>query len=103
MELAAPRTTIAERSVGGLGPTVTLRRPGSNSEISSRAVEAKKVGAVTALPARTTRPVERCGLGTDDLVHRHWRGGRGIAVHPVGSVHYAYYGVAHRGVQEVGL
>ncbi|AVH60753.1 hypothetical protein C4B68_38980 [Streptomyces dengpaensis] len=94
---------IAERSVGGLGPAVSLRRPGNNSEISAQAVEAENVGAVMALPARDTRPLEERGLGTDDLVHRHWRGGRGIAAHPVGGLSHVHYGVAHCGVQRVGL
>jgi hypothetical protein len=103
MELAAPRMTIAERSVGGLGPTVALRRPSSDSEIPPWTVEARRVGVVMALTARTTRPVQGRGLGTDELVHRHWRGGRDIAVHPVGSVHDEYYGVAHGGVQGAAL
>jgi salicylate hydroxylase len=103
IELAAPRMTIAERSVGGLGPTVALRRPNSDSEIPSRTVEAKRVGVVMALTARPARAVQGRGPGPDELVHRHWRGGRDIAVHPVSSVHDEYYGVAHGGVQGVAL
>jgi hypothetical protein len=66
-------------------------------------VEEQKAGAVVALPARETRPVRECGPGAGELVGRHRHGGGGITAHPVGSVSGERCGVAHRGVQGVGL
>ncbi|MGW5277765.1 hypothetical protein ACWEQP_35725 [Streptomyces sp. NPDC004044] len=103
MELVAPRVTVAGGGLGELGPAVTLQGPGISADIFAQAVETKQLGVVLALPARETRPVEERSSGTDELVHRHWRGGGGLTTHPVGSLPHEHRDVAHRGVQGVGL
>ncbi|MER5689972.1 hypothetical protein [Streptomyces sp. NPDC002205] len=103
MELVAPRVTVAGGGLGGRGPAVFLQRSGISADSSAQAVEAKQAGVVRALPDRETRPVEERSSGTDELIHRHWRGGGGLATHPVGNRSHEHCDVAHRGVQGVGL
>lgn len=101
MGLVAPRVTVAGGGLGELGPAVSLQMPGISAGIAAQVVEAKQFGVVIALSAGETRPVEERSSGTDELVHQHWRGGGGLATHPVGS--HEHSDMAHRGAQGVVL
>lgn len=103
MGLVAPRVTVAGGGLGELGPAVSLQRPGISAGISAQVVEAKQSGVVMALPAGETRPVEERSSGTDEPIHQHWRGGVGLAAHPVGGLSHEHSDMAHRGAQGVVL
>ncbi|MQA15867.1 MAG: NAD(P)-binding protein [Pseudonocardiaceae bacterium] len=112
MSETSRRVAIVGAGIGGLTLAIALRDRGVPVEVFEQASELREVGAAVALAANGTRLLERLGLGDElaavsteptELIYRHWRDGRRIAAHPVGSPYRDRFGAPFYGLHRVEL
>lgn len=98
--------------IGGLTLGLALRARGLDARIYERAVELREVGAAVALAANGSRVLTGLGLGDElaalsevpsELIFRHWRDGRVLAAHPVGSEYLERFGGPFWGMHRADL
>ena len=109
---AGPRIAVIGAGIGGLTLGLALRARGLDARIYERAGELREVGAAVALAANGSRVLTDLGLGDElaavsevpgELIFRHWRDGRVLARHPVGSEYLERFGGAFWGMHRADL
>jgi salicylate hydroxylase len=101
MTVGEPRVAIVGAGIGGLTLAIALREHGIHAEVFEAAPELREVGAAISLAANGSRLLDRLGVIGElggvstlptDLVYRHWRDGRVLAEHPIGSRYVEEFG-----------